>query len=343
MRQWLFTLVFVFSIPGLGRCLPIEAFDHAAEIRCKGERTCGRGLPSAKSIGGFLAIGLQGGTGSSSTATVKTTESGGKVAWISEGPNPGRMTLSWDSDSNPWQLSGGGLRCLDIRADGSTALTVEGVAFSGICDKGREDDCPPLVVEARIYDADDPTGQRYSTSVIRRHRRSSGRDLRIPYSSFSREGPNGLGRTACVGALTISFRADGLTNARVSFGKVFTNGACQGGDCVVQPPFSAPYFGVTATPTAVPMTPSPTTSPTQTPKGTASPAATALPTQRPEYSSPVKPAELSPTPTPPAGITAETDVVATPLAKEEVQAVPIEEALYGQVIVMQQKASRKPE
>jgi hypothetical protein len=341
MRQWLVSLVFLFLTPGVARCLPVDAFNHAAEIRCKAERTCGRGLRSTKSIGGFLALGVQTGSGTQSTVTLKTSESGGTVAWISEGQNPGRLTLSWDSDSNPWQLSGGGLRCLDLKADGSSALTVKGVAFSAACDKG-EKDCPSLIVEARMYDADDPTGQRYSTSVIRRHRRSSGRDLLIPYSSFTREGPNGFGRATCVGALSVSFRADGLTNAQVSFGKVFTNGACQGGDCVMQSPL-APYFGVTATPTPVATKPLPIVSPTESPRGTPIIAAsTPQPTPRLQQAVVPKPDVLPMVSTPTGFAKVGRELAAAsappqPLPEED----KIEEAVYGQVIVMQPPVTQK--
>jgi len=270
-----------------GYALPVDTFNVPSETRCKGERTCKRNLSNSSSLGGFLGMEVQNpAEGKGITLLeIKTGPSKGRVVWGAAGSPAGRLTLFWDGDPNPSQVSGAGLGCLNLLADGATAFILEDLAYSATCSKGTSAEnagsgeragrmeadstatlCPPLVVESKIFDATDPTGQRYSTSIIRRHHRMSGKDLRIPFSSFTQQGPNGGGRPTCVGAISLTIRADDLTKSVVTFGPIYTNGACQTGSCVLPPPFipeETPISTPTVTPTAkqtpsLKVTPSPT-------------------------------------------------------------------------------------
>lgn len=234
-----------------GYALPIDTFNIPSETRCKGERTCKRNLANEASLGGFLGLEVQNpAEGKGITLLeIKTGPTKGRVVWGAAGSPAGRLTLFWDGDPNPSQVSGAGLGCLNLLADGATAFILEDLAYSATCSKNSSAEkpelasdnsgalCPPLVIESKIYDALDPTGQRYSTSVIRRHHRMSGKDLRIPFSSFTQEGPNGGAHPTCVGAISVAIRADDLTKSVVTFGPMYTNGACQTGNCLLPPPF----------------------------------------------------------------------------------------------------------
>ena len=254
----------------LGNALPIDNFNIPSETKCKGERTCKRNLSNASSLGGFLGLEIQNPAEGKGIAIleIKTGPSKGRVVWGAAGCPAGRLTLFWDGDPNPSQVSGAGLGCLNLLADGATAFILEDLAYSATCSKSPSAEiadtgkdsvsalCPPLVIETKIFDAMDPTGQRYSTSIIRRHYRMSGKDLRIPFSSFTQEGPNGGGHPTCVGAISVTIRADDLTKSVVTFGPMYTNGACQTGNCLLPPPFmpegsspGAPTILLTVTPT----------------------------------------------------------------------------------------------
>ena len=275
-------LLFILAAATKVWALPIDNFNVPSETRCKGERTCKRNLSSQHSLGGFLGIEVQNpaeGKGITLLET-KTGPNKGRVVWGAAGDPAGRLTLFWDGDPNPSQVSGAGLGCLNLSADGATAFILEGLAYSAACsmDKsstssgGAAVECPPLLIESKIYDATDPTGQRYSTSIIRRHQRLSGSDLRIPFSSFTREGPNGGARPSCVGAISVAIRADDLKKSVVTFGPIYTNGACQTGSCLLPPPFmplptsEGQAAGVAASPLPQPTIATPATAaPSKTP------------------------------------------------------------------------------
>ena len=289
--------------------IPIDSFNIPSETKCKGERTCKRNLTNTSSLGGTLGIEVQNvpapaanttsSTKALATLELRTGPKKGRVVWGSSGNPAGRLTLVWDGDPNAGQISGSGLGCLDLLADGATAFILEDLAYSASCDVGARKvtegsapggECSPLVIESRIFNADDPTGQKYTTSVIRRHHRLSGQDLRIPFSTFTREGPNGGANPSCVGAISITLKADELTKSVVTFGPFSTNGSCttdasclrQGGTpstqieveqsaspvaSVTPQPITPPVVSASPTPTALPSPTAmhtPTSSPTPT-------------------------------------------------------------------------------
>jgi hypothetical protein len=254
---------------------------------------------------------------------IKTGPTKGRVVWGAAGSPAGRLTLFWDGDPNPSQVSGAGLGCLNLLADGATAFILEDLAYSATCSKSSATEstraggnssgalCPPLVIESKIYDAMDPTGQRYSTSIIRRHYRMSGKDLRIPFSSFTQEGPNGGGHPTCVGAISLTIRADELTKSVVTFGPMYTNGACQTGNCLLPPPFMAEGTPL-GTPTLGPAT---VVEQSGTPLPSASPGVVPA-TPSGKVPSPVASVAPSAVPTPTARQTPIPKVTPTPTAIE---------------------------
>lgn len=274
--------------------VPIDSFNTPSETKCKGERTCKRNLTNASSLGGTLGIEVQNvpalaaraasSSKALSTLELRTGPKKGRVVWGSSGNPAGRLTLVWDGDPNAGQISGSGLGCLNLLADGATAFILEDLAYSASCDLGARKvtegsapggECSPLVIESRIFNSDDPTGQKYTTSVIRRHHRLSGQDLRIPFSTFTREGPNGGANPSCVGAISITLKADELTKSVVTFGPFSTNGSCTtDASCLRQ-------GGTPSTPIGVEQSASPVASatpqPITPPVASASPAPTVSP------------------------------------------------------------------
>ena len=250
-----------------------------------------------------------------STVELRTGPNKGRVVWATSGNPTGRLTLVWDGDPNAGQISGSGLTCLNLLRDGATAFVLEDLAYTASCErkgvdfkgtgKRAPEECSPLTIESRIFDSGDPTGQRYSTSIIRRHPRLSGQDLRIPFSTFTREGPNGGASPTCVGAISITLKADELSKSVVTFGPFSTNGSCQVDlSCLKSSPPAANIPPAIATGSPSPQAPpadvaaanvspspspsaapalSPTSAPSSTPTNTPTVTPTPTPTQTTAY------------------------------------------------------------
>jgi hypothetical protein len=134
------------------------------------------------------------------------------------------LTLSWDGDSNPDVLSGSGLNCFDITKGSAHAFVVTKMSAEPVCDEEAvASTCPQFAIESRVYDAKDPTGQRFSSSGISRGI-SIDSDQFIPFSNFTRKGPRGKGSFTCVGAVTVAFKFTGLRELDLTLGEISTNG-----------------------------------------------------------------------------------------------------------------------
>jgi hypothetical protein len=135
------------------------------------------------------------------------------------------IILSWDGDSNPGVLSSSGLNCLDLTSSHAYALILSEFSFEGSCQKstGFNSSCPSFTIESRIYDARDPTGQRFSASVLTR-KAMGGSNVVIPFSNFLRSGPRGKGSFNCAGAVTVTLRFSGFVQLKGGFGTIYTNG-----------------------------------------------------------------------------------------------------------------------
>lgn len=278
--------------------LPLERFEEPLEISCSHDSICAKTLRSKFSLGGTTGIVITGGNEGEALLAIQPTE--GRILKImADGESLHSLALSWDGDAYPERLSGAGLGCFDLTSSGATAIVVRDFAADFECvDADNTIECPPLEIEARVYDADDATGQRFSGAIVKIDSPRSTDELEIPFSDFSREGPRGLARLACAGAVTVVFRFGGLKDIDLALGPIYTNGS-DGLTSVPTPtPTQTPGVTVTATPspepsaTAIPSTTAVSTpGPSETPAApfgapaladTASPSGTALAGAEPE-------------------------------------------------------------
>lgn len=307
-----------WMVLGLAReavAFPLEKFDHQVEVSCPASASCARSLRSKNTLGAYSGIWVRGDAEMSSKFSAKQ----GVLEVNATGSSLGGILLSWDSDTYAEQLSSSGLKCVDMRHLGGWALVLKDFSVNGSCGDGLGS-CPPFVIETRVYDASDPTGQTYSASVLRRTNGRALEDLLVPYSNFNRKGLRGEGRLGCVGAVSIFIRADGYREISLRVGPIFTNSS---------DPLEALVFTPTPTPPAatptsaseqeMTPTPTPTFGPTVEPVVSVSPTSEALAT----------PAGAEATPEPPVL----DKVVVAPLGTPEIEPERApEEAVYGEII-----------
>ena len=172
----------------------------------------------------------------------------------------GSILFTWDGDRHPEILSGGGLRCLNLTQSDASAIVLKDFSLHGVCE-GEE--CPPFIIETRLYDASDPTGQVYSASILKRSNDRPSTDLLVPFSNFSRSGPRGSARLSCVGAISMQVKFESFSDVVLEMGAVFTNslvpmevvgqGAFPADEVVVESPSPAETEEPTPTPTAPPL------------------------------------------------------------------------------------------
>ncbi len=229
------------AFPGRALAFPLEKFDHRLEVTCAASSSCARSLRAKTTLGAYTGIWIRGGDDMRSTLEVKQ----GSLTVEASGTLLSGVQLSWDSDTYPDQLSSAGLKCIDMRHQEGTAIIVKDFELDGRCgDDDAERACPPFILETRIYDSADPTGQTYSASILRRAHGKERQDLIIPFSNFNRRGLRGEGRLGCAGAVSINIRADGYRSITLKAGQIFTDSS---------EPLEA--LVLTPTPTTVPATP----------------------------------------------------------------------------------------
>ena len=296
---------------------PLEKFDHQVEVSCAATSSCSRSLRSKNTLGAYTGIWVRGDADMSSQFSAKQ----GVLNVNATGSSQAGILLSWDSDTYPEQLSSSGLKCVDMRHHGGWSLVLKDFSLNGICGDG-ERECPPFVIETRVYDAADPTGQTYSASILRRANGRAVEDLLVPYSNFNRKGLRGEGRLGCVGAVSLFIRADGYREMSLRVGPIFTNSS---------DPLEALVFTPTPTPHAA------------TPTSASEKGLTAAPTPTPAVIPKIEPvvsisvaseavtphAETESTPEPPVL----DKVVVAPLGTPEFEPERApEEAVYGEII-----------
>ncbi len=223
---------------------PLEKFEHQLEVTCAADPSCARSVRAKTTLGAYTGIWVRGGGETRSTLSVAK----GVLAVHVTGSVLRGIQLSWDSDTYADQLSSAGLRCIDMRHHGGSAIMIKDFKLDGVCGEGEaERACPPFVIETRIYDSADPTGQTYSASILRRSNGRETQDLIIPFSNFNRKGLRGAGRLACAGAVSINLRMDGYRDVTLSAGPIFTN-STDPFEALVLTPTPTPNL---ATPTSV--------------------------------------------------------------------------------------------
>lgn len=240
--------------------IPIDGLTVAWSVSCNDQSVCSGMARSDGAVGRYTGITITKSAGGKAELEVDR-KGAGRFYFNSEDTSPVSLHFSWDGDPHPEQLSGAGLNCLDITRQGAYALVISGVRIKASCDDGVFNAmCPEVSIESRMYDARDPTGQRFSSSTIHRtlHQKTN---VTVPFSNFITAGPRGRADFSCVGAVTMTVRFDGFSSGELEFGPIYTNGS----------------EGLTPLPTATPMptdTPQPAT-PTPTPQATSSIIATA--------------------------------------------------------------------
>ncbi len=298
----------------VGFAIPVELFNSPVEIRCESSSTCGAIARSELTLGRYTGVAVsRRGAGS---ASVSVERNDGVMRFELHESSPVVLTLTWDGDQHPEQLSGAGLNCLDLGREGAYAFILSAISIDSECSANASGEgCPNFQIESRMYDAADPTGQRYSVSMMTRSLPDK-TDLVIPFSNFVREGPRGKGKIGCVGAVSISFRFEDFDSVELELGPIYTNGP----------------EGMTPLPT-------PTAAWTQTPETRPTEAVVPLasPTGLPTVASPT-PVEMTPAPTQlserplfepsPNG----TLMASTPIVAHVPAAIEDEEVTYGRLV-----------
>lgn len=302
---------------------PLEKFDHQLEVTCADDSSCARSTRAKTTLGAYTGMWVRGGADTHTTLSIAK----GTLRVHMKGSFLSGVQLSWDSDTYADQLSSSGLKCIDMRHQGGSAIVIKNFKLEGACgDDDAERECPPFVVETRIYDSADPTGQTYSASVLRRVNGKESQDLIIPFSNFTRRGLRGEGRLECVGAVSINVRADGYRDVTFSAGPIFTNS-------------SEPFEALILTPTPTPVPPTPTRigviadTATRAPTSVPVVAVPETPVSTPELGggSSEKSHEQEPTAaTPRAPIVSE--VVVAPLNSPKPRREEEEETVYGAIV-----------
>lgn len=298
---------------------PLEKFEHQLEVTCAAVPSCSRSARAKTTLGAYIGMWVRGGADTRSTLSI----SKGTLRVHMTGSLLSGVQLSWDSDTYADQLSSSGLKCIDMRHQGGSAIVIKDFKLKGTCgDDDVERECAPFVVETRIYDSADPTGQTYSASVLRRGNGKEPQDLIIPFSNFNRKGLRGEGRLDCAGAVSINIRTDGYRDVTLSAGSIFTNSS---------EPFEA--LILTPTPTPVPPTPSVPGSVTDTATRAPTSAPVVAATETP-ISTPKLPGNLGQNE--PTGLTPQapsvSEVVVAPLNSPKPRREEEEETVYGAIV-----------
>lgn len=227
--------------PSETTAFPLEKFDHQVDVSCAASSSCARSFRAKTTLGAYTGIWVRGDAEMNSSVSMKQ----GKFQVKATGSSLGGVVLSWDSDTYADQLSSAGLKCIDMKHQDGSAIVIEDFSLQGSCkDSDGDEKCSPFVIETRVFDASDPTGQTYSASILRRANNRDAEDLIIPFSNFNKKGLRGEGRLGCAGAVSITIRTDGYKELTLSAGPIYTNST---------QPLEALVF--TPTPTSPPATP----------------------------------------------------------------------------------------
>ena len=208
------------------QALPLERFQSTFGITCEeGKRYCSAVLRGDDTLGRYTGVAIS----KSSVGEVEVSvsrSSKGRLVVESEDATEFSLTLSWDGDSNPEQLSSSGLNCIDLSQGKASAFIVPEAELEAECTKGgtTTGECPSFGIEARVFNPADPTGQRFSASRGRRN--LLGReDVVIPFSNFLGQGPRGGAQFNCLGAVTLRFTFRDFSELEFSIGNIYSNGA----------------------------------------------------------------------------------------------------------------------
>jgi hypothetical protein len=232
----------------LAGAMPLERFETPLRITCEeGQRFCSAVVREQDALGRNTGIAVtKSPAGEVSVEVSRSTK--GRLEVVADGVTDLTLTLSWDGDSNPEQLSGSGLNCFDVTQHTASAFIISQARMQAECGEVvSSTECPSLSVEARVYNPADPTGQKFLTSLGRRTVREA-TDIVIPFSNFLGQGPRGKASFDCVGAVTLAFTFRGFAEMDFSVGPIYSNGI--EGLTPLPTPTQIPTETATVTPTS---------------------------------------------------------------------------------------------
>ncbi len=247
---FLLTLGAGFSSAHVSNALPLETFTTPFKLNCAANTAhCSGVLRHERSLAKHTGIAVQKGAADGGLE-LEVDRDDSLLSFSGSDISELILTLSWDGDSNPGVLSGSGLNCFDLTRNHAYAFIIPKFSLKGSCEDadGFRAGCPSFTIESRVYDARDPTGQRFSSSVLTRQA-LSGSDVVVPFSNFLRSGPRGKGSFNCAGAITLTLRFSAFSELKGSFGAIYTNG-----DEGIEP-IPTPTLGITSTVSGIPTAP----------------------------------------------------------------------------------------
>ncbi len=260
MRRSLFISLSVFLgtlVAGDARAIPLARYDRAVEMQCGKDELCALSIRGEGTLGSYTGVSVNRSAAASGKIATTVTKGSGRLQLDTAGTGLVSLLLSWDGDPNPRQLSSAGLGCFNLRAFQGVALVISDFSVSTDCEKKdesseAEEGCSELIIETRLYDATDPTGQIYSWSSVRRSLSASGtKSLVIPFSNFLYHAPRGTARFTCAGAITLSLKLAGSTKMRVEMGPAYIDDHYGLAVAPTVPPTPTPAARVAASPTAL--------------------------------------------------------------------------------------------
>ena len=142
-------------------------------------------------------------------SVMASDESEHPIEVVFHGKQDGLLTLTWDGDYNPRQLSSAGLNCLDW--SGVTQFFLPVYIDS---DRNDTDSIVNMSATFTLYSGTDPTGQRYSQASSR----LQDGGFTFSTNAFRRPGIRGAGDFSCVGALSLAIRTKVAAETSVRFG-----------------------------------------------------------------------------------------------------------------------------
>jgi len=332
-------LLCVFVPSGESWALPVERFDSRLRISCaEGKKSCSGSVRDVDTLGRITGFSISKSAAGKAKLELASTDKG-RLSFSAKDVSDVALTITWDGDLNPDLLSASGLNCFDLTSQSGYAFIASQASLRSTCaEPSIAGGCPSFSMETRVYNASDPTGQRFSASVVTRSMLDE-TDITIPFSNFVRQGPRGQGSFSCAGAVTMVLRFRGFSELEFTTGPIYTNGA--GGLTRLPTPSLQPTLegastltlGQTGTysPTPEQQQPSTTASPAaqpiggdllttsiQTPGGTAQPSPF------------VTASDITPPGTPSA--VAAPQATETPKGQQKSRSSAPEEAVYGELV-----------